>query len=232
MGRGKMVIERIDNRTSRQVTFSKRRKGLLKKAKELSILCDAQVGVVIFSSTSKLYEYSSSSMKAMMDRYTKSKEDDSRHLHHLHSDSQVKFWRQEVEVIREQLQNLVETHRQLMGQKLCGLSIKELHFLENQLEISLQSVRAKKEQILIDEIQELNRKGRITQQENLELCEKLYSTTNTNDIGGSTVMTSSEQPYMQLSHLERQNNQGSGALAAVAAAADPLPRYTTLEYMM
>ena len=60
MGRGKIVIERIDNSTSRQVTFSKRRKGLLKKAKELAILCDAEVGVIIFSSTGKLYEFSSS----------------------------------------------------------------------------------------------------------------------------------------------------------------------------
>lgn len=59
MGRGKIVIQRIDNSTSRQVTFSKRRKGLIKKAKELAILCDAQVGLVIFSSTGKLYEYSS-----------------------------------------------------------------------------------------------------------------------------------------------------------------------------
>jgi len=57
MGRGKIVIQRIDNCTSRQVTFSKRRKGLIKKAKELAILCDAQVGLVIFSSTGKLYEY-------------------------------------------------------------------------------------------------------------------------------------------------------------------------------
>ncbi|CAJ1931225.1 unnamed protein product [Sphenostylis stenocarpa] len=61
MGRGKIVIERIDNSTSRQVTFSKRRKGLIKKAKELAILCDAQVGLVIFSSTGKLYEYASTS---------------------------------------------------------------------------------------------------------------------------------------------------------------------------
>jgi MADS-box transcription factor len=57
MGRGKIVIRRIDNSTSRQVTFSKRRNGLLKKAKELSILCDAEIGVIIFSSTGKLYDY-------------------------------------------------------------------------------------------------------------------------------------------------------------------------------
>ncbi|RXH85394.1 hypothetical protein DVH24_002492 [Malus domestica] len=62
MGRGKVVIRRIDNLTSRQVTFSKRRNGLLKKAKELSILCDAEVGLIIFSSTGRLYDYASTRM--------------------------------------------------------------------------------------------------------------------------------------------------------------------------
>jgi len=59
MGRRKIVIRRIDNSTSRQVTFSKRRNGIFKKAKELAILCDAEVGLMIFSSTGRLYEYSS-----------------------------------------------------------------------------------------------------------------------------------------------------------------------------
>nr|XP_007148344.1 hypothetical protein PHAVU_006G200400g [Phaseolus vulgaris]ESW20338.1 hypothetical protein PHAVU_006G200400g [Phaseolus vulgaris] len=59
MGRGKIAIRRIDNSTSRQVTFSKRRNGLLKKARELSILCDAEVGLMVFSSTGKLYDYAS-----------------------------------------------------------------------------------------------------------------------------------------------------------------------------
>ncbi|GAA0168236.1 hypothetical protein LIER_22998 [Lithospermum erythrorhizon] len=75
MGRGKIVIRRIDNSTSRQVTFSKRRNGLLKKAKELAILCDAEVGVIIFSSTGKLYEYSNTSTKSVMERYSKTKEE-------------------------------------------------------------------------------------------------------------------------------------------------------------
>ncbi|KAI3883589.1 hypothetical protein MKX03_016271, partial [Papaver bracteatum] len=59
MGRGKIVIRRIDNSTSRQVTFSKRRNGLLKKAKELAMLCDAEVSLIIFSSTGKLYDCAS-----------------------------------------------------------------------------------------------------------------------------------------------------------------------------
>ena len=60
MGRGRIEIKKIENVSSRQVTFSKRRAGLMKKAKELAILCDAEVGVIIFSSTGKLYEFASS----------------------------------------------------------------------------------------------------------------------------------------------------------------------------
>nr|AIZ95391.1 MADS45 [Erycina pusilla] len=60
MGRGKIALKRIDNRTTRQVTFSKRRNGLLKKAKELAVLCDAEVGIIVFSSTHRLYDFASS----------------------------------------------------------------------------------------------------------------------------------------------------------------------------
>nr|CAD1837597.1 unnamed protein product [Ananas comosus var. bracteatus] len=73
MGRGKIVIRKIDNLTSRQVTFSKRRNGLLKKAKELSILCDAEVGLIVFSSTGRLHEFASSRMKSIIDRYNNTK---------------------------------------------------------------------------------------------------------------------------------------------------------------
>jgi hypothetical protein len=51
---------RIDNLAARQVTFSKRRRGLFKKAEELSILCDAEVGLVVFSATGKLFHFASS----------------------------------------------------------------------------------------------------------------------------------------------------------------------------
>ena len=53
-------MKRIENTTSRQVTFSKRRNGLLKKAYELSVLCDAEVAAIIFSQKGRLYEFSSS----------------------------------------------------------------------------------------------------------------------------------------------------------------------------
>ncbi|KAK6938053.1 Transcription factor, K-box [Dillenia turbinata] len=60
-----------------------------------------------------------------------------------------------------------------MGEELSSLSVKDLKILENQLEMSLQSVRMKKDQILIDEIEELNRKGNLLHQENVELYKKV-----------------------------------------------------------
>ncbi|KAI3462858.1 hypothetical protein Pfo_019521 [Paulownia fortunei] len=61
MGRGKVQLKRIENKISRQVTFSKRRSGLLKKAHEISVLCDAEVALIVFSTKGKLFEYSTDS---------------------------------------------------------------------------------------------------------------------------------------------------------------------------
>ncbi|KAI3522149.1 hypothetical protein L1887_11629 [Cichorium endivia] len=75
MERRKLEMNRIDDKNSRQVTFSKRRAGLIKKARHLSVLCDVDVAVVVFSSPGKLYEYCSSgtdSVGHMLSRYQKS----------------------------------------------------------------------------------------------------------------------------------------------------------------
>nr|VDD27462.1 unnamed protein product [Brassica oleracea] len=59
MGRRKAEIKRIENKSSRQVTFCKRRNGLMKKARQLSVLCESSVALLIVSSTGKLYSSSS-----------------------------------------------------------------------------------------------------------------------------------------------------------------------------
>ncbi|PPD84647.1 hypothetical protein GOBAR_DD18423 [Gossypium barbadense] len=63
MGRGKIEIKRIENSSNRQVTYSKRRNGIMKKAKEITILCDAKVSLIIFGSSGKMHEYCSPSTK-------------------------------------------------------------------------------------------------------------------------------------------------------------------------
>ena len=58
MGRGKVELKRIEDNGSRHVSFSKRRNGLMKKAHELAVLCDVDVGLFVFSGTNRLYEFS------------------------------------------------------------------------------------------------------------------------------------------------------------------------------
>ncbi|KAM3225293.1 hypothetical protein ACQJBY_058191 [Aegilops geniculata] len=169
MGRGKIVIRRIDNSTNRQVTFSKRRAGLLKKAKELSILCDAEVGLVVFSSTGRLHEFSSTNMKAVIDRYTKAKEEQPG----VNATSEIKLWQREAASLRQQLHDLQESHKQLMGEELSSLGVRDLQGLENRLEMSLRSIKTRKDNLLRSEIEELHRKGSLIHQENTELCRRL-----------------------------------------------------------
>jgi len=55
VGHKKIEIKKIDKASNRQVTFSKRRQGLFKKASELCVLCDAHVAMVVFSPSDKLF---------------------------------------------------------------------------------------------------------------------------------------------------------------------------------
>lgn len=61
MGRGKIEIKRIENSNNRQVTYSKRRNGIIKKAKEITVLCEAKVSLIIFGASGKMHEYCSPS---------------------------------------------------------------------------------------------------------------------------------------------------------------------------
>ncbi|WMV27361.1 hypothetical protein MTR67_020746 [Solanum verrucosum] len=58
MGRVKLQIKKIENTTNRQVTFSKRRNGLIKKAYELSVLCDVDVALIMFSPSGRVSTFS------------------------------------------------------------------------------------------------------------------------------------------------------------------------------
>ncbi|EXC04824.1 MADS-box transcription factor 3 [Morus notabilis] len=70
MGRVKLQIKRIENTTNRQVTFSKRRNGLIKKAYELSVLCDVDVALIMFSSSGRVSLFSGNkSIEEILARY-------------------------------------------------------------------------------------------------------------------------------------------------------------------
>ncbi|XP_043564857.1 myocyte enhancer factor 2cb isoform X4 [Chiloscyllium punctatum] len=70
MGRKKIQITRIVDERNRQVTFTKRKFGLMKKAYELSVLCDCEIALIIFNSTNKLFQYASTDMDKVLLKYT------------------------------------------------------------------------------------------------------------------------------------------------------------------
>ncbi|KAF8394265.1 hypothetical protein HHK36_020472 [Tetracentron sinense] len=69
MGKRKIEIEKLENPNKRQVTFSKRRKGLFKKAAEACSLCDAEIAVIVFSPAGKPYTFGHASVDSLIDRY-------------------------------------------------------------------------------------------------------------------------------------------------------------------
>ncbi|KAK6118083.1 hypothetical protein DH2020_048170 [Rehmannia glutinosa] len=141
MGRGKVELKRIENPTNRQVTFSKRRNGLLKKAFELSVLCDAEVALLIFSPSGKAYQFSSHDMNRTITRYkievgiTKSDEQ---------GITSMEVWRNEIEELRRTVEALEARENHFAGENLCGLGMKELKQLERHLRVGVERIRSKK----------------------------------------------------------------------------------------
>ncbi|XP_024520893.1 MADS-box transcription factor 23 isoform X2 [Selaginella moellendorffii] len=197
MGRGKIEIKRIENATTRQVTFSKRRGGLLKKARELAILCDAELSVIIFSSTGKLFEYASSSMKDILERYSKCPE------RNPSSPLDVDLDNDEVARLKQKIEQLENTKRHMMGEELTSLTVKELQELERMTENGYNEIRARKltlvnlqESLLMEELEELRRKERELQDENTQLREQVEAVEGigSHTLRSFTVLTEAPSP--------------------------------------
>ncbi|KAI3672922.1 hypothetical protein L6452_39024 [Arctium lappa] len=165
MGRGKIEVKRIENNTSRQVTFSKRRTGLLKKTHELSVLCDAQIGLIVFSSKGKLFEYTTHplSMAQIIDRYLKatgSRIPEHNNREQMHS---------ELTRMKKETLNLQLSLQRYKGDDLSSAQLEELNQLEQQLEFSVQKVRARKFQLLQQQVDNLQRTEKVLEKENEEM---------------------------------------------------------------
>ncbi|KAI9113002.1 hypothetical protein K1719_015934 [Acacia pycnantha] len=156
MVRGKTQMKRIENATSRQVTFSKRRNGLLKKAFELSVLCDAEITLIIFSPRGKLYEFASSSMRATIERYRYHNRDaqmDTRFV-----EQNMQHLKQETETMMKKIEQLEISKRKLLGEDSGSCSVKELEEIEQQLESSARKVRERKSQVYNEQMEQLKEK--------------------------------------------------------------------------
>ncbi|KAG1359343.1 MADS-box protein SOC1 [Cocos nucifera] len=168
MVRGKTEVRRIENATSRQVTFSKRRNGLLKKAFELSVLCDAEVALIVFSPKGKLYEFSSSSsIQKTVDRFLMHTKDVNINIRA--TEQNMQQWKAEAESMIKKIEHLEASKRKLLGEGLGSCSLEELHGLEMQLEQSLIKIKERKYRMLMEQIAQLKEKERILLEENSSL---------------------------------------------------------------
>ncbi|ONI35346.1 hypothetical protein PRUPE_1G531100 [Prunus persica] len=170
MMREKIKIKKIDNLPARQVTFSKRRRGILKKAAELSVLCESEVAVVIFSATGKLFDYSSSSMKDVIERYQ------------AHINGAEKFDEPSIELqpekenhirLSKELEEKSRQLRQMKGEDLEELNFDELQKLEQLVDASLGRVIETKDELIMSEIMALKRKGAELVEANNQLRQRM-----------------------------------------------------------
>nr|XP_011470416.1 PREDICTED: MADS-box protein SOC1-like isoform X1 [Fragaria vesca subsp. vesca]XP_011470417.1 PREDICTED: MADS-box protein SOC1-like isoform X1 [Fragaria vesca subsp. vesca]XP_011470418.1 PREDICTED: MADS-box protein SOC1-like isoform X1 [Fragaria vesca subsp. vesca]XP_011470419.1 PREDICTED: MADS-box protein SOC1-like isoform X1 [Fragaria vesca subsp. vesca] len=171
MVRGKIEMKRIENATSRQVTFSKRRNGLLKKAYELSVLCDAEVAVIVFSQKGRLYEFSSSDMQKTIKRYHKHAKGAQTNTTEV--EQYMQQLKHESADMAKKIEILEASQRfmtwRLLGHDLDSCSAQELNQISSQLERSIRIVRDRKGQLFMEQIERLQAKERILLEENTKL---------------------------------------------------------------
>ncbi|CAI8604560.1 unnamed protein product [Vicia faba] len=174
MGRGKVVLERIQNKINRQVTFSKRRSGLLKKAFELSVLCDAEVALIIFSGLGKLFQYSSTDLNKIIEKYRQCCFNNMSENGDLEEHESQGLY-EELLMLRVKHESLAQTQRNFLGEEISALSIKDLQSIEKQLERTLAQARKHQMQKLMARVNELRQEVHNVEEVNKQLESKSVS---------------------------------------------------------
>uniref|UniRef100_A0A1D1XF03 MADS-box transcription factor 3 n=1 Tax=Anthurium amnicola TaxID=1678845 RepID=A0A1D1XF03_9ARAE len=196
MGRGKIEIKRIENTTNRQVTFCKRRTGLLKKAYELSVLCDAEVALIVFSARGKLYEYANRSVKATIERYKKATSNASNAGSVVEIDAL--HYQQASMKLRRQINDLQNKIRNQLGEDIDRIKFKDLKKLEQSLVDGIKKVRARKNELLFAEETEL-------QHDNMCLHAKVSKIIESQQAQKRQLTTLSTSQYESIPHFDSHN---------------------------
>jgi len=164
MGRRKVEIKRIENKSSLQVTFSKRRNGLIEKARQLSVLCDSSVAVLVVSASGKLYDSSSGdSMTKIIERYEVRHADE---LKTLELAEQTRNYLPHKELLELVQSNLEEPN-------VGNASVDSLISVEDQLETALSVTRARKTELMMECVKTLQEKEKLLIEENQVLASQM-----------------------------------------------------------
>ncbi|KAK9066547.1 hypothetical protein SSX86_013870 [Deinandra increscens subsp. villosa] len=171
MVRQKTQIRKIEKLAARQVTFSKRRRGLFKKAQELSTLCDVDIALIVFSATGKLFHYSPSSIDQVLERRGLLQSKDVGELQQTSQEIEIAHRRRAI--LSKELAEKTCELRQIKGEDLQGLDLNDLNKLEAIVESGLAAVIKTKGQIMLKEISALKNKEAQLLGENAHLKELL-----------------------------------------------------------
>ncbi|KAL1215475.1 Protein MADS AFFECTING FLOWERING 5 [Cardamine amara subsp. amara] len=164
MGRRKVEIKRIESKSSRQVTFCKRRNGLMEKARQLSILCESSVAVVIVSATGKLYSFSSGdSMAKILSRYETHHADDPQTLDLEEKTRNYLSHKELLEIVQSKLEEA----------NVDNISVDSLISLEEQFQTALSVTRARKTELIMEFMKTLQDKEKRLREENQVLASQL-----------------------------------------------------------
>lgn len=142
----------------------------MKKAYELSVLCDTEVALIIFSQKGKLYEFSSSNMQKTIEKYRAhvKKDEICTPENEVHT-QQIKL---EAASIQQHIEKLEVSQRRLLGQDLVSCSVDELTSLDSKLEHTLRTIRARKAQLFKEQVEKLKAKEKYILEENARLCQE------------------------------------------------------------
>ncbi|XP_050210088.1 agamous-like MADS-box protein AGL61 [Mercurialis annua] len=108
LGRQKIAIEKISRKTHLQVTFSKRRAGLFKKASELCTLCGVEIAILVFSPANKVFSFGHPEVDLILDRFHARHplpNSGSRHLIEAHRNANVRELNSQLTHILNQLED-------------------------------------------------------------------------------------------------------------------------------
>ncbi|KAL3511456.1 hypothetical protein ACH5RR_030857 [Cinchona calisaya] len=171
MGRRKVEIKKIEDKSSRQVTFSKRRKGMMKKAQELSVLCDVDVAVLVFSTRGKLYDFcSTNSLAKILERYHSYTGAAEQAYTGTGTAGQCSFRCGNFLTIQKLLEKV---GRDLDEPDVNNLNLRDILHLEEQLEDALILTRSRKTHLLMESITGLSEMEKMLRQENKLLQDKI-----------------------------------------------------------
>ncbi|XP_057819940.1 truncated transcription factor CAULIFLOWER D isoform X2 [Cryptomeria japonica] len=167
MVRGKVHLKKIENPVHRRVTFSKRKAGLLKKATELSVLCEAEIGLIIFSPTGKLFEYANPRVMGKYEKNFSSIGDVielSDHIEKLHL---------ELENLLKRTTHLEKTYKHMIGEDLGLLTFKDLQRLEKKISLGTRKIHSRKKKMSLEHARSIKMKAKSLTLENANLFKKV-----------------------------------------------------------